>query len=129
MPKDLRSAIRQLAGTFAQGVLDVVCAASLDEIRTNGVVSPRPHGPGRRRPRKLEGAPPRRSEKSRAPSDVTVKRIVFLVGNSPNGVRSEELRAWLGLERVAFREAAAKAVAANLIVRRGTKRTTTFLPV
>ncbi|WP_394827744.1 hypothetical protein [Pendulispora albinea] len=138
MSKDLQAAIRHLAETFAQGVLDAVRASSLEEIRNNADGGARRRG---RPPRgaaaatSVEPAPaPARAKRGRAAkgqeegTDVSVDRIVYLVRKSPKGLRSEELRARLNLEKIAFRQAAAKAVAANLIRKTGEKRSTTFFP-
>jgi len=135
MSKDLQVALRHLAETFAEQVLNAVRASSLEEIRNNTGATSERRGPGR--PRKAEAAPPparstgkrgRPAKSNGEGTDVSVDRIVYLVRKSPKGLRSEELRARLNLEKIAFRQAAAKAVAANLIRKTGEKRSTTFFP-
>jgi len=133
MPNALQAAIHQLAENFAKGVLEALRSASLDEIHDHAA-APARRGPGR--PRKSVVAdvavvPAKRgrpAKPGRPSADTTVERILYFVRKSPNGLRSEELRARLGLEKVAFRQAAAKAVEAKLITKTGEKRATTFFP-
>ncbi|HWL89408.1 MAG TPA: hypothetical protein VNO21_26570 [Polyangiaceae bacterium] len=132
MSKELQATIRQLAENFAQGVLDAVRSASLEDIRSHASAAPAPvrRGPGRpRRSAVPVEAPPaaKRGRPAKPVSpDVTVDRIVYLVRKAPQGMRSEDLRARLQLDKIPFRQAAAKAMAANLITKTGEKRSTTF---
>ncbi|WP_394828336.1 hypothetical protein [Pendulispora albinea] len=73
------------------------------------------------------------SELTAAPDDVAIDalldRMLELLKVRPEGVRSEELRAFLRMEKVPFRTLMKEAEEADLVVRRGEKRTTTFLAV
>ncbi|WP_394825481.1 hypothetical protein [Pendulispora albinea] len=133
MPQNLQATIRQLAETFAEGLLQAARSASLEEIlQSDGAV------PGRRtagRPRKSSApvaiAEPvakrgRPAKRNGASGDVSIDRIVEVLRKNPKGLRSEQLRAQLKLEKIPFRQAAAKALDANLITRTGEKRSTTF---
>ncbi len=137
MSKELQAAIRQLAENFAEGVLAAVRSASLEDIRSHAGAPPvaTRRGPGRPRrnaaPAAAAAEPPRakrgrRPKGAGASPDVTVDRIVYLVRKAPQGLRSEDLRARLQLDKIPFRQAAAKAIAANLITKTGEKRSTTF---
>jgi hypothetical protein len=75
-------------------------------------------------PRKRGGRLARRS-----PADIArlVDRIVALLAQHPKGLRSEEIRAKLGLAAKEMPRPLADALAAHRIVRRGQKRATTYL--
>ena len=75
------------------------------------------------------GVPARRPGRPAKPSPkIDVDQLIAIVQKNPGGIRSESLRAKLGLEKIPFRAAAAKAVDAKAIVRTGEKRSTTFFP-
>ena len=133
MPQNLQATIRQLAETFAEGLLQAARSASLEEILEGGggALSGR-RAPGRPRksaapvaaePVAKRGRPAKRNGAS---GDASIDRIVEVLRKNPKGLRSEQLRAQLKLEKIPFRQAAAKALDANLISRTGEKRSTTF---
>ncbi|WP_394847454.1 hypothetical protein LZC95_08310 [Pendulispora brunnea] len=63
-----------------------------------------------------------------AGADALLDNLVETVKKFPAGLRSEELRSLLKMEKVPFRLVAREAVDANLIRRTGEKRSTTFFP-
>ena len=131
---NLQAALRQLAETFSRGILDAVRAASLEDLHESSAPVPqrrgRPRGSGktatptpaitkRGRPRKGNGA---------LTTDVLLNAIVDALKKHPKGLRSEELRALLKVDKVPFRLVAKEAVAAGLATKTGEKRATTFFP-
>jgi len=120
----LQTALHQLADKFAKGVVDAFRSASLDEILENAPVR-----------RQARTASVRRKGRKRALSngtagaDMRLNDLVETVKNFPAGLRSEELRSLLNMEKVAFRLVAREAVEGNLVRRMGEKRATTFFPV
>jgi len=132
MSKNLHAAIRQLAETFAEGLLRAARSASLEEILQDHPGTPARRSPGRPRKSAAKAAPSvpakrgRPAKRNTASAEGSLDRIVDLLRKNPKGLRSEQLRALLKLEKIPFRQAAAKAIEANLITRTGEKRSTTF---
>ena len=101
---NLHSAIHDLAQSFTSAVLDAIRAASLDDLHVNGAWVGRPRtarGSARAAPlhtpaRKQAGRLPRRSHEEIAK---TLDQVVGLVKASKTGLRSEEIRAALELDK------------------------------
>ncbi|WP_394846039.1 hypothetical protein LZC95_01075 [Pendulispora brunnea] len=131
MSKNLQAAIRQLAENFAEGLLQAARSASLEEILNGDAGGAARRSPGRPRKTatKIEPVVAKRGRPAKrggASADASLDRLVDVLRRNPKGLRSEELRAQLKLEKIPFRQAAAKALEANLITRTGEKRSTTF---
>jgi len=131
MSKNLQAAIRQLAENFAEGLLQAARSASLEEILNGDAGGSARRSPGRPRKTATKAEPViakrgRPAKRGGVGADASLDRLVDVLRKNPKGLRSEELRAHLRLEKIPFRQAAAKALEANLITRTGEKRSTTF---
>jgi hypothetical protein len=145
---NLRSALRDIATTFAVSVDNAVRSASLDELRggideddlrgsrgtvraaaakTNGAAAPsRPvqssppssHSPSARLPR--------RSGEEIAKA---LDQIVALVKKNKEGLRAEQIRAQLGLQAKELPRILKEGIATKKLKTRGQKRATTYLAV
>lgn len=144
----LHQTINSLASEFAHNLLRALRGASLEEILAETAPGHASGGVARRRP----GRPPGSGAKhaahaapaaapAAAPSgrrgrrlarrtakDITavVGRIVALLQGSKNGLRAEEIRAKLGLDRREVPRPLAEALKKKLVSKRGKKRATTY---
>ena len=146
---NLRTALNQLASSFASNVLDAIRGASLQEIlaesgnshagRYAGPVGlPVRRGPGRppsagtsassmSAPTGMKGR--RRGRLARrSAGDISqiVNSIVQLLESSNEGLRAEQIRAALSLEAKELPRPIAEALASKRIVKQGQKRATTY---
>lgn len=129
---DLRTTIKLLAEGFAVRVLDALRGASLADL--GGVMQTAPTRAARptvATPRGDEGTRrPRlaRTRKGARRSAADVEKIgeavAELVAKHPNGLRSEEIQKALGLSRKDLPIPLARALAAKLVRKTGTKRAT-----
>jgi hypothetical protein len=134
MANNLQAAVRQLAETFAQGVLDAIRSSSLEELlnKTGSAAAPARRGPGRPRKNAAPAAGPAPKKRGRPAksnggnADATIERIVALLQKKPKGLRSEDLRRQLKLDKPVLQRATTKALAAHLITKTGEKRATTY---
>lgn len=129
MSKNLQSAIRQLADSFAEGVLEIVRSSSLEELLSNNAsgqsAGARANGAAARKAAPVStGA--KRGRPASTDSDEAIERIVSLLKKKPKGLRSEALRSQLRLDKPVLQRATTKAIAANLITKTGEKRATTY---
>jgi hypothetical protein len=125
----LHATIQNLASQFAQGVLDAIRSASLDDILTET-------GGGGRRARASVAVSPsaaavrRRGDRlpRRSASDIaeTVDAIVALLASKPQGLRAEKIRAELGLEAKELPRPISEALRSHRITKKGQKRATTY---
>src|SRR5689334_9843073 len=116
MPKNMQAAIRDLATTFAEGVLEAIRSSSLEELLGQvggGKAAPATRrGPGRPPRAAAPAAPAPAAKRGRAASngaadpDATVERIVALLQKKPKGLRSEDLRSQLKLDKPVLQRAA-----------------------
>jgi hypothetical protein len=140
MAKALRDTISDLAGSFAASVLNAIRQMSLDEIlaeaqRTGGTYAQR--GPskliaasapaassapakGRRR------AGGRLARRSQHQIDAVANSIVALLEKHPKGLRSEQIRGMLKLDRKEIPRPIQEALSSNKITSQGQKRATTY---
>lgn len=126
MSQSLRNTLTQLASSFAQDVLKTIRDASLDELvtetgRSGGASSApaAPRAPGKRR----RGGRVRRSAEDIAHVS---SRIVALLKTSPKGLRSEELRARLGLRKEDMPRPITESLASGVISKKGERRATRY---
>jgi len=143
----LHQTINSLASEFAHNLLRALRGASLEEILAETAPGHAAHAGGgvaRRRPGRPPGsgaarahaaapaaAPARRGGRRlarRTAKDITavVGRIVTLLQGSKNGLRAEEIRAKLGLDRREIPRPLAEALKKKLVAKRGKKRATTY---
>ena len=136
----LRSALHDLAQTFADAVLDAIRGASLDQLvgeTTHG--APR-RGPGRPRGSSTESAPTAATPSApkaktsggrlarRTPEEIakTLASIVALVKSKKEGMRSEEIREALKLDKREMPRVLQEGIAKKKLKSKGQKRATTY---
>jgi hypothetical protein len=130
----LHQTINSLAAEFAQSVLRAVRNASLDELVSGTQAG---GGGGRRRGRPAasaggggHAAPKRRSgrlhRRSQGELEAVVHKIVALLKANKKGLRAEEIRAKLHLDRREIPRPLAEALKTKAISKKGKKRATTY---
>jgi uncharacterized protein YejL (UPF0352 family) len=143
MAKVLRDTISNLAETFAASVLNAIRQMSLDEIlaeaqRTGGTYA-------QRGPSKLIASPSvpaasasvtpskgrrkgggRLARRSQDQIDAVADSIVALLEKHPKGLRSEQIRGILKLDRKEIPRPIQEALSSNKITSEGQKRATTY---
>ena len=134
MPKNtLRSALDDLARTFADGVLAAIRGASIEDLQADS-------GAGRGRRAQVAGGggqpdPLRGARKTkggrlarRSPEQIAkaVDQVVALVKKSKGGLRSEEIKKALGLDRREVPRILKTAVQAKKLKAKGQKRATAY---
>jgi DNA invertase Pin-like site-specific DNA recombinase len=136
----LQSRLRVLADTFASGVLEAIRGASLEELVSapaNGRAEGR-NGPAGR-PAPGAAASPRQSPSSksakkagrlprRSPEDIAkvLAQVVALVKSEKQGLRAEEIRAKLGVQRKEMPRVLKEGIARKQLKAKGQKRSTTY---
>ena len=128
---NLHSAIHDLAQSFTSAVLDAIRAASLDDLHVDGarVSSPRTargsaHADPLHTPvRKPAGRLPRRSHEEIAK---TLDQVVGLVKASKTGLRSEEIRAALKLDKREMPRVLGQGLQMKKLKSKGQKRGTVY---
>jgi hypothetical protein len=120
----LKAQLDRLASTFADGVLAAIRRASLDElvagaprriaVRRVASTQNRPHRPGRL---------PRRSSEDVAR---TLAKVVATVKASKLGMRAEQIRKTLKLDRRELPRVLHEGLASKVLRSRGHKRATTY---
>ncbi len=136
---NLRSALNDLASNFASAVLDAIKIASLDELASGSArdAAPARRGPGRPRgsgtSRSPGGLPrPKRSPAGRlarrSPEQIAqaVERVVALVKKSKDGLRSEQIRAELKLDKRELPRVLGEGLAKKVLKSKGQKRATRY---
>jgi hypothetical protein len=140
----LRSTIERLASQFAVSVLAALRSASLDEladvvsIRSGSSASSAAPARRGRPPRAAAAAPAssaaapakrgRRRLGRRTQKDITrmVEAIVGALAKSSSGMRSEQLRAALGVQSKELPRPLAEALSSGRVTKTGQKRATTY---
>ncbi|WP_394824739.1 hypothetical protein [Pendulispora albinea] len=133
---NLRKTIDQLAHDFATSVLGAIRGASLEEILGEGKGG---GGGGGRAPkanavrreavstpapaRKRGGRLPRRSEDE---INEAVEKVVAVLKENKGGLRAEEIREQLGIDRKELPRPLAEALRKKRISKKGQKRATTY---
>jgi CRP-like cAMP-binding protein len=129
----LHQTINSLASEFAHSLLRALRGASLEEILAETAPG---HAGGGRRGRAARAAAPARHAggrrggrlRRRTPKDIqaVVGRIVSLLQANKKGLRAEEIRSKLGLDRREIPRPLAEALKKKLVSKRGRKRATTY---
>jgi|SRR5580658_8662148 hypothetical protein len=139
---DLRSEIRGLSEKFASSVLAVIRSSSLEDIlghaaHTGGARRGRPPGRPAGRPvgrpagKRGPGRPPGSSGKRlrrRSAKDIGAvsDKIVALVKKHKSGLRSEQIRAQLGIAKKEWMRPLEAALSSKKLTKKGEKRATTY---
>jgi hypothetical protein len=133
----LRSALDDLASSFAESVLDAIRGASLQELLGETRGAPR-RGPGRPKavPTSEANGKPTRVARSgrlqrRSPEDIAkaLDQVVTLVKKSKTGMRAEEIRQQLGMEAKEMPRVLKEGLVKKALKSRGQKRATTYAAV
>jgi hypothetical protein len=136
MGTNLKSTIDSLAQTFAAGILQAIRSAPLDEILGEGAGGRGGRKPGR--PAKAASESPastgggkraRGGRLARRTADdiqAVVESIVQLVKKSKGGLRAEQIRAQLNLDKREIGRPIAEALAKKKLTKKGEKRATTY---
>jgi hypothetical protein len=132
----LKNEITKLSNDFAQGILQAIRAASLEEIlgesHGNAAAAPKPRAAaaGRRpaappapRARRGGGRLHRRSEEELG---AIGDKIINLLKARPEGLRAEQIRVELGLEAKELPRPLKDLLAAKKVKAKGQKRATTY---
>jgi hypothetical protein len=127
----LKATIDRLANEFATGVLAAIRASNLEEIlsETRGGTAPRGSrsaAPAPKRPSAGKGKAAGRGRRSGGDIEKVVEDIVAVLAKASDGLRSEDLRAKLGLSRAEIMRPIQAALAAKRIKKTGEKRATTY---
>ena len=128
----LHQTINALASEFAHSLLRALRNASLDEIISETHAGHSATGGGRRRGRApSSGAAARRGGgrlRRRSQNDINavVTKIVSLLKANKKGLRAEEIRAQLHLDRREIPRPLAEALKKKLVSKKGKKRATTY---
>ncbi len=136
--RDLRSTLQELSSKFANAIFDAIGGATLEELLSaskggsaavrNGAPSVRQQakGPGEeaRTPRRI----PRGRLARRSPEQIAqaVAQVVALVKKHKDGLRSEEIRAELGMQSKELPRVLREGVAKKLLKSKGQKRATRY---
>ncbi|MDP9001819.1 MAG: hypothetical protein M3O46_17100 [Myxococcota bacterium] len=128
----LRSAINELAGTFATSVLSAIRAASLQELLGEaGGTAPRPRG----RPRGVPGGSGNLGQakrtprlKRRSPADIAkaLDQVVTLLKSKKEGLRAEQIRKTLRMQSKEMPRVLSDGLAQKRLKKKGQKRATTY---
>jgi hypothetical protein len=119
MVSTLRMTLKEIAATFAEGLLEAVRNASLDDI----VSLARETSSSRPARAKSAGTRHRRSEEDIA---ATAANILALVKTKKAGLRAEAIRAELGIAQKHWELPLARALATKKLRKSGAKRATTY---
>ena len=128
----LHQTINQLASEFAHSLVRALRNASLDEIIAETHSSHSAGGGGRRRGRAPAAAGGGRRSggrlQRRSQNDINavVTKIVTLLKGNKKGLRAEEIRAKLHLDRREIPRPLAEALKKKLVSKKGKKRATTY---
>ena len=127
----LHSRIQELALEFGESILAVIRNASIEEL--TGGAGPAPRAPRAAaassdgpKPAKKTGKGGRLARQSDEDIAAVVESIVECIGNHPEGIRAEELRAELGIEKKELPKPMASALESGLIRKEGEKRATCY---
>jgi hypothetical protein len=125
MSTSLHINLRALAAQFTDQVLEAIRSASLDELVGGSGAARATPATGPRAPRapKSSGRLPRRSAEDL--SNV-VGQIVALLKTRKDGLRAEQIREELGLERKELPRPLKAGLEAKKLVSKGQKRATTY---
>jgi CRP-like cAMP-binding protein len=126
----LHQTINSLAAEFAHSLLKAIRGASLSDILTETAPGHSAHG-GRRAATAAPSSRKRgghRRLRRRSVKDISamVTRIVSLLHTHKNGLRAEDIRAKLGIDRRELPRPLNEALHKKLVSKKGRKRATTY---
>jgi hypothetical protein len=131
----LRSALNDLASSFAESVVDAIRGASLQELLGETGGAPR-RGPGRPKgvavAPETNGKPARAARSGRLPrrslEDITkaLEQVVALVKKSKTGLRAEQIRQQLDMQAKEMPRVLKEGLAKKALKSKGQKRATTY---
>jgi hypothetical protein len=128
MPTSLHAQIDALAHTFTSAILAAIKGATLDELV--GETAGARVRSGRPQPKTTTARPSRGSRrlKRRSTADIAneVAKVVATVKASKSGMRAEEIRAQLKLDKRELPRLLQEALAKKLLKKKGEKRATTY---
>src|SRR3954447_10833623 len=130
MSNSLQNTITHLASTFATDILNALRGMSLEEILAATGKAPGARTAAASRP--SAPAAQRKAPKGRlgrrSPADIagTVNQIVALLQKHKGGLRSEQIRSQLGLDKKEMPRPLAEGLAAKKLTKKGQKRSTTY---
>ena len=121
----LKTTIESLAQDFAVGVLAAIRSASLQDILAetssrdgrNGAV---------KGARAAATAAPAGKAKSNGGGGDTLSAVTSLLSSTPSGLRAEQIRQQLKLDKPTVTKTLTKALAAGVVKKQGQKRATTY---
>jgi CRP-like cAMP-binding protein len=130
----LHQTINSLAAEFAHNLLRALRNASLEEILAETASGHAAVGGGRRRGRPAAagvavaaaGRGRRLRRRSAGDINAVVQKIVGLLKANKKGLRAEEIRMKLGLDRREIPRPLAEALHKKLVTKKGKKRATTY---
>jgi CRP-like cAMP-binding protein len=130
----LHQTINSLASEFAHSLLRALRNASLDEIIAETASGHAAGGRRRGRPAAVavvatsgrRGGGRRLRRRSAGDIGAVVTKIVALLKSHKKGLRAEEIRAKLGLDRREIPRPLAEALKKKLVTKKGKKRATTY---
>jgi len=131
----LRSALNDLASSFAESVVDAIRGASLQELLGETGGAPR-RGPGGPKTvaatPETNGKPARAARSGRLPrrslEDITkaLEQVVALVKKSKTGLRAEQIRHQLDMQAKEMPRVLKEGLAKKALKSKGQKRATTY---
>jgi hypothetical protein len=130
----LRSALNDLASSFAESVLDAIRGASLQELVGETGGAPR-RGPGRPKASPISegnGKPARAARPGRLPRRSTediakaLEEVVALVRKSKTGLRAEQIRQQLDMQAKEMPRVLKEGLSTKKLKSKGQKRATTY---
>ena len=129
--KTLHTIIQSLAENFASSLVGAVRAASIDDLLGTSVsrathASDAPSSNGVSVSAASSGRNGRMRRRSLGDIDVLAGRIQTLLGSNKNGLRAEEIRLKLGIDRREIPRALAEGTRKRLFSKKGQKRATTY---
>lgn len=129
----LHQTINSLAAEFAHNLLRALRNASLEDILAETSSGHSAVGGGRRRGRPAgvavgaaAGRGRRLRRRSQGDINAVVQKIVALLKTNKKGLRAEDIRVKLGLDRREIPRPLAEALSKKLVSKKGKKRATTY---
>jgi hypothetical protein len=130
---DLRSSLESLASSFADAVLEAIRTASLDELVSGGERTAsrtrRPRDWARALPEVRGGRSGRKNGRSRrSPTQIAgaLEQVVALVKKHKDGLRSEEIRAELGMQATEMPRVLTEGLSTKVLRSKGQRRGTRY---
>ncbi len=120
----LRQTINAEAARFAQAIVEALRSSSLDELMSIAGSTPRSGSASAKTTPKIRNG--RLGRHSAGDIDQTLSRILDLLGNHPEGLRAEQIKASLGLDKREMPRPIASGLASGALSKSGQKRATVY---